>query len=302
MRDYGTQSLRTAYEQGWAIGAFSTYTQEITQAICLAAQDAGRPVILQAGASAFAHAGPAELAAQAVLAADLAGVPVGVHLDHSRDLAQIQACLQAGYTSVMVDGSHLPFEQNVALTRAAVEAARPHGAWVEAELGAIPGDEDRSQHSVVGELTDPARAEELVARTGVDALAVAVGNVHGTAALPAPLDLALLARLRAVVPVPLVLHGASGLPVSELDAARALGVAKVNVNTELRIAFLTALEQSLPAVRATADVATALGRAREAVRAVVLAKMTALSDLAAPVHPPNPALTDTTSVDQVPSR
>ena len=108
MRDHGTQTLRMAYDQGCALGAFSTYTQEITQAICRAAQDAGRPVILQAGASAFGHAGRAELAAQAVLAADLAGVPVGVHLDHSRDLAEIFACLDAGYTSVMVDGSHLP--------------------------------------------------------------------------------------------------------------------------------------------------------------------------------------------------
>jgi tagatose 1,6-diphosphate aldolase GatY/KbaY len=278
VRDRGTATLRAAYEQGWAIGAFSTYTQEITQAICLAAKDAGRPVIVQAGASAFTHAGLHQLAAQAVLAADLAEVPVGVHLDHSRDLAQIRACLEAGYTSVMVDGSHLPFDENVALTRATVEAAAPYGAWVEAELGAIPGDEDRSQHAAAGELTDPARAEELVARTGVDALAVAVGNVHGTAAEPRPLDLELLARLRAVVPVPLVLHGASGLPVHELDAARRLGVAKVNVNTELRHAFLAALAEALPDVRPTADVATALGRGRDAVRAVVHRTILALHD------------------------
>jgi len=278
MRDHGTQTLRMAYEQGWALGAFSTYTQEITQAICRAAQDAGRPVILQAGASAFGHAGRAELAAQAVLAADLAGVPVGVHLDHSRDLAEIFACLDAGYTSVMVDGSHLPFEENVALTRAAVAAAGPHGAWVEGELGAIPGDEDRSLHAQAGDLTDPRRAEEFVARTGVDALAVAVGNVHGTAAEPGPLDLHLLARLRSVVPVPLVLHGASGLPLQDLTAARRLGVAKVNVNTELRVAFLDAIAEAVPEARPTADLASALARARDAVRSVVHAKILALVD------------------------
>jgi len=277
MRDRGTATLATAYGQGWAIGAFSTYTLEITQAICRAAQEIGAPVIIQAGASAFSHAGMAELAAQAVLAADRAGVPVGVHLDHSRDLAQITACLEAGYTSVMVDGSHLPFEDNVALTHETVALAAAHGAWVEGELGAIPGDEDVSLSITAGELTDPARAEEFAARTGVDALAVAVGNVHGTAAGPTPLDLDRLKAIRAVVPVPLVLHGASGLPLSELQAACTLGVAKVNVNTELRVAFLAALADALPEVTPGADVARALARARSAVQDAVRTKITSLS-------------------------
>jgi len=277
MRDRGTATLATAYGQGWAIGAFSTYTLEITQAICRAAQEIGAPVIIQAGASAFSHAGMAELAAQAVLAADRAGVPVGVHLDHSRDLAQITACLEAGYTSVMVDGSHLPFEDNVALTHETVALAAAHGAWVEGELGAIPGDEDVSLSITAGELTDPARAEEFAARTGVDALAVAVGNVHGTAAGPTPLDLDRLKAIRAVVPVPLVLHGASGLPLSELQAACTLGVAKINVNTELRVAFLAALADALPEVTPGADVARALARARSAVQDAVRAKIAELS-------------------------
>jgi ketose-bisphosphate aldolase len=279
MRDRGTGTLSTAYEQGWALGAFSTYTQEITQAICRAAQDAGRPAILQSGASAFSHAGMAELAAQAVLAADLATVPVGVHLDHSHDMAQIEFCLQAGYTSVMVDGSHLPFEENVELTRTAVALGAAHGAWVEGELGSVPRDEDVSQTIPAAELTDPARAEEVAARTGIDALAVAVGNVHGTASHPTPLDLDRLRAIRAVVPLPLVLHGASGLPEHELRAARPLGVAKVNVNTELRVAFLAAIAQTLPEVTPGADVARALHRAREAVEAVVRAKMSVLTDV-----------------------
>lgn len=278
MRDFGTGILARAYEQGWALGAFSTYTQEITQAICRAAEHTGQPVIIQAGASAFSHAGMAELAAQAVLAADLTEVPIGVHLDHSRDLSKIATCLQAGYTSVMVDGSHLPFEDNVALTSEAVAIAEKHGAWVEGELGSIPGDEDVSRSIAAGELTDPARAEEFVTRTGVNALAVAVGNVHGTAAGPTPLDLDRLEAIRAVVSVPLVLHGASGLPVHELQAARALGVAKVNVNTELRVAFLAALADALPEVTPSADLASALGRARDAVEAVVRNKITALTD------------------------
>jgi tagatose 1,6-diphosphate aldolase GatY/KbaY len=277
VRDRGTDTLRAAYAQGWSLGAFSTYTQEITQAICLAAEDLGCPVILQAGASAFSHAGCAQLAAQALLAADLAGVPVGVHLDHSRSLEEIRACLDAGYTSVMVDGSHLPFADNIALTQSVVAAAAPYGAWVEGELGAIPGDEDRSERTGPGELTDPGLAEEFVARTGVDALAVAVGNVHGTAADPVPLDLELLARLASLVPVPLVLHGASGLPAAELEAAVGLGVAKVNVNTELRTAFLGAIERALPAAQPSSDVAAALVAAREAVREVVRTKLRQLT-------------------------
>jgi len=292
MRDRGMESLRTAQAQGWALGAFSTYTQESTQAICLAGEDTGRPLILQAGASAFAHAGRAQLAAQALLAADMAGVPVGVHLDHSRDLGEIRECLQAGYTSVMVDGSHLPFEDNVELTRAAVQAASMHGAWVEGELGAVPGDEDRSEHTPPGQLTDPRRAEEFVDRTGVDALAVAIGNVHGTAAEPTPLNLELLSRLHAAIPVPLVLHGASGLPHHELRDAVRLGVAKVNVNTELRAAFLAALTEALPAVRPTADLARALATARDAVRAAVRDTVHRLTD------PHYPAAASPSSTDR----
>jgi len=281
VRDLGPQSLYDAACDGRAVGAFSTYTMEQTQAICLAAEEAGQPVIIQAGASAFAHSRLAELGPQALLAADLARVRVGVHLDHSRDLAQVRAALEAGYTSVMVDGSHLPFEDNVAMTSAAVVAARTHGAWVEGELGAVPGHEDRSVVTASGaaaDLTDPALAEQFVARTGVHALAVAVGNVHGTAHEARPLDLDLLRRLHAVVDRPLVLHGASGLPSHELHAARALGVAKVNVNTELRAAFLGALERGLPTARPAVDLAVLLGAARDAVRAVVLAVIHELSD------------------------
>lgn len=277
VRDRGSDSLRVAHAEGWALGAFSTYNLEFTQGIVRAAEEADSPVIVAAGASAFAHAGLHELAAQALLAADLAKTPVGVHLDHSRDLSQIQACLAAGYTSVMVDGSHLPFEDNVTLTSSAVEAARPYGAWVEGELGAVAGDEDRSEWTSSAELTDVARAEEFAHRTGVDALAVAVGNVHGTASGAPVLDMDLLASLHAVVPVPLVLHGASGLSDAELAAVRRRGVAKVNVNTELRAAFLRAMSQALSDVTATADVARALQLARDAVASVVRHKIRALS-------------------------
>jgi len=145
----------------------------------------------------------------------------------------------------MVDGSHLPFEQNVALTRAVVEEAHALGTWVEGELGALAGDEDSSSGATAGETTDPGLAAQFVERTGVDALAVAVGNVHGFTEVPVHLDLDLLQRIAAVVSVPLVLHGASGLPDREVAAAVALGVAKVNINAELRRAHVEALTEAL---------------------------------------------------------
>ena len=173
MLDHGLASLTTARADGRALAAFSTYNLEITMAVCRAAESTGLPVILQAGSSTFQHAGRDNLVSVAFQGARQAKVPVGVHLDHSRDIEEIRYCIEAGYTSVMVDGSNLPFEENIALTREVVKFATPRGVWVEGELGAIPGDEDRSVNAVASELTDPALADEFAERTGVAALAVA---------------------------------------------------------------------------------------------------------------------------------
>jgi ketose-bisphosphate aldolase len=202
---------------------------------------------------------------------------MGVHLDHSRDIEEIRHCIEAGYTSVMVDGSSLPFEENLALTREVVNLAAPRGVWVEGELGAIPGDEDRSVQAFASELTDPALAGEFAERTGVAALAVAVGNVHGIASTPRPLDLDRLAQIQARVPVPLVLHGASGLPSRELLAAIATGVAKVNINTELRQAFLTSLTRAPADAVEAADLGRVLGDAVRAIQHVAESKISLLA-------------------------
>ena len=277
MIDAGLGSLQAAYEGGRALAAFSTYGLESTMGIVQAAEAAGVPVIVQAGSSTFAHAGRSALATLALRAAQESTVPVGLHLDHSRDLDEIAWCVDSGYTSVMVDGSSLAFEDNVELTRKAVAIGSSNGVWVEGELGSIPGDEDRSVVTEVGDMTDPDRAREFVERTGVDALAVAVGNVHGTAAEPQPLALDLLARIRAAVPVPLVLHGASGVPERELRGALARGVAKVNINTELRQALLAAYIGLDDEIVAKADLARALAQGVTAVRDVALQKINVLS-------------------------
>lgn len=271
----GTSMLRDLRRTGRAVAAITTYTLESTRAIVSAAEQAAQPVILQAGSSSYAAVGRDVLAAACLAAARAASVPVGVHLDHSTDRKEISDCLGLGYTSVMVDGSHLPFEQNVDLTRAVVEEAHACGTWVEGELGALAGNEDSSSGATPGEMTDPDLAAEFVARTGVDALAVAVGNVHGFTDAPVRLDLELLGRIARVVDAPLVLHGASGLPDHEVADAVALGVVKVNSNAELRRAHLVALRAGLPG--SGDDVRTLQERAVAAMSAVALDKIAPLT-------------------------
>jgi tagatose 1,6-diphosphate aldolase GatY/KbaY len=264
MLDHGPGALRDARAEGWALGAFSVYNLEGAQAVCAAAELEGTPVIVQAGSSAFAYAGRRALAGLAVGTAADSSARIGVHLDHARELEEIRACLELGYSSVMVDGSALSFEDNVRLTRTVVQAAHAAGAWVEGELAGIAGDEDRSAETAARALTDPAAAEAFVARTGVDALAVAIGNVHGISARPVTLDFDRLAAIRDRLDVPLVLHGASGLPAAQLAEAVDLGVAKVNVNTELRRALKHAL-LALGAAPPDGDsMAELLGPARQA--------------------------------------
>jgi ketose-bisphosphate aldolase len=241
----GSRILADARAQGRAVPGFTAYTLEGIRAIREAAERLGLPVIVQAGSSSFRGVGRDSLAAAALAAARQASVPVGVHLDHSRDREEISACIALGYTSVMIDGSHLPFEENVALTRAVVDEAHAAGVWVEAELGGLAGDEDASSDAVSAALTDPEEAAAFARRTGVDALAVAVGTVHGFSATPVVVDLDRLRAIAARVTVPLVLHGASGLPDHVLTAAVAAGVAKVNVNAELRRAYVDALAAGL---------------------------------------------------------
>jgi fructose-bisphosphate aldolase class II/tagatose 1,6-diphosphate aldolase GatY/KbaY len=271
----GTGVLVEAARSGTAVAAITTYTLESTRAVCLAAERAGRAAIIQAGSSSFGAVGVELLAAAALAAAEQASVPVGVHLDHATDVDEIERCIRLGYTSVMVDGSHLPFEANIALTRGVVERAHAAGVWVEGELGALAGDEDATTDARATEFTDPDQAAEFAARTGVDALAVAVGNVHGFTAEPVRLDLDRLRTIAGRTPVPLVLHGASGLADTDVLGAVAAGVVKVNINAELRRAHVEALRANL---EARGDDVRALQRAAiEAMSSVALEKIRLLA-------------------------
>jgi tagatose 1,6-diphosphate aldolase GatY/KbaY len=222
-------------------------------------------VLIQAGSSAFRHAGRRELATICVGLASSSRALVGVHLDHCRDLAEIDACLELGYTSVMFDGSHLPYEENVALTREVVARSHACGAWVEAELVGTAGDEDVSTGAAAEALTVPHEARDFVAATGVDVLAVSIGNVHGFTPREPIIDLSRLEAIRELTKIPLALHGASGLSPTTIQACTRRGIAKINVNTELRFAYLEAFAAALPDAIERVDLAAALAVGRDAV-------------------------------------
>ncbi len=264
--------LHAASAGGYAIGGFNVYNLEGARAVVAAAEAERSPAMLQIHPSALAHGG-APLVALCMEAARAADVPFAVHLDHSGAPDAIRAALEAGVASVMADGSHLPYEENLAFTAAMAALAHTRGAAVEGELGRLAGSEDGlTVPEYQAKLTDPDRAADFVARTGIDTLAVCIGNVHGHYRGAPQLDFARLERLRWTVPIPLVLHGASGLPAPMVRRAIELGVCKLNVNTEVRDAYLAALADGVSAGERP-DLLELMQAATDAMQAVVAAKL-----------------------------
>jgi fructose-bisphosphate aldolase class II len=233
-----------ARTRGVGVGAFNVITLEHAEAIVAGAEQAGAPVILQISENAvkFHRGRLAPIAAAAAAVATLATVPVSLHLDHVEDTALLHQAADAGMSSVMFDASKLDYEANVAATRAAVEWAHAHGLHLEAELGEVGG---KDGAHAPGVRTDPDEAAAYVAATGVDALAVAVGSSHAMTTRTARLDHDLIADLCEAVPVPLVLHGSSGVADDELRSAVAAGIVKVNIGTILNVAFTAAVRETL---------------------------------------------------------
>jgi tagatose 1,6-diphosphate aldolase GatY/KbaY len=241
--------LLAARRAGTAVGAFTCYDLETATAVLRAAEETDAGVILLIGARSHAEPGGDLLLAALVAAAGRSPAAACVQLDHCDDLAAIEAAFAAGAGAALADGSALPYEQNAELVARAVATGRRHGAVVEAELGGIAGDEDVAAAMAAGALTDPSEAPRFMAQTGAGCLAVSIGNVHGIYREPPALDWARLDAIRAGVSVPLSLHGASGLPADQVRRAIAAGVAKINVNTDLRDAYLAATAEAIgPAV------------------------------------------------------
>ncbi|MFF8864143.1 ketose-bisphosphate aldolase [Streptomyces sp. NPDC015139] len=259
-----------------AVAAFNVITLEHVEAVVAGAEAADAPVVLQVSENAvkYRYGRLLPLARAAVAAAERAAVPVALHLDHVQSDDLLRQAPGAGFSSVMYDAARLPYADNLAATRAAADWAHARGLWIEAELGEVGGKpgQDGSRTSprsvrdahAPGARTDPRQAQDFVAGSGVDALAVAIGSVHAMTTRTAALDHALLERLSAALDLPLVLHGSSGVPDDGLVAAVGGGIAKVNVGTALNAAMTGAVREFLAAHPEAVDSRKYLGVGREA--------------------------------------
>ena len=260
--------ITRAAEARSAVAAFNIITLEHVEAVIAGAEAAGAPVVLQVSENAvkFRYGRLAPLARAAVAAAERADVPVALHLDHVQSDDLLRQAPGAGFSSVMYDAARLPYAENLAATRAATDWAHSQGLWIEAELGQVGGKDGSlplDAHAP-GARTDPDQGRDFVTRTGVDALAVAIGSVHAMTTRSAALDHVLLRRLSAALGVPLVLHGSSGVPDDGLVAAVADGIAKVNVGTALNVAMTSAIRTFLAAHPQAVDSRKYLSVGREA--------------------------------------
>jgi len=238
--------IEPAFRNGYAIGAFNTFNAETTQTIIEAATALNAPVMLLLGNWDWGLLGLETYTEIITHYARKAPIPVTWHLDHARSLDVVKEAVEAGYTSVMIDGSYLPFEENVAITQAAVALARPRGIGVEGELGGIGHAEAAGAEGTEVGFTDPEAAHRFCRQTGVDMLAVSIGNAHGIYKVAPQLDIDLLRRIRAVAEsTPLVLHGGSTTPPDQVRAAVTAGIAKVNIASELWVSYARTMRQAL---------------------------------------------------------
>lgn len=269
-----TELMEKAEAGKYAVGAFNCNNMEIVQAIVEAAEEERSPVIVQASQGAIKYAGLPYIATMTKLAASRASVPVALHLDHGTSFAQVVQCIEQGFSSVMIDGSQLELEENIALTNKVIEVARSVGVSVEAELGKIGGTEDDISVSARdATMTDPEEAKYFVECTGVDALAVAIGTAHGQYKGIPELDFERLAKIRELVDIPIVLHGSSGVPDEALRKAVELGVRKINIDTNIREAFVKGVREVLAEKPKEIDPRKILGPAKAEMKAIIREKI-----------------------------
>ncbi|MFA5124468.1 MAG: class II fructose-bisphosphate aldolase [Patescibacteria group bacterium] len=244
--------INGAQQGKYALGAFNTSNLEVTLGIIRGAVARKSPVIVQVSESAIKYAGLTNITELIKIIATTDGkrIPIAIHLDHGHSFKVVVDCVKAGFSSVHIDGSDLPFEQNVALTKKAAVFAHSHGVWAQAELGAMLGKEGTVLKNVPKDpntyMTDPAKVKEFIRRTGVDTLAVSVGTMHGYYRGKEKIDFPRLKKIQQEIPqTPLVLHGASGLADGDLRSAAKFGVRIVNIDTDLRRAFTQELRRTI---------------------------------------------------------
>lgn len=236
------QMMKKADSEGYAIGAFNVENMEMVMAVIRACEELRAPAILQTTPSTVKYAGLDMYYANVAAAAKRASVPIALHLDHGNSFDLAMQALRIGYTSIMIDGSKLELDENIALSKRVADACRPSNIPVEAELGKVGGKEDDLSCDDPG-YTDPDDAVRFVNETGVTSLAVAIGTAHGIYKGEPKLDVQRLSEIRKVVSIPLVLHGASGVPDEAVRDCIKRGISKVNFATELRIAFSDGIKE-----------------------------------------------------------
>ena len=256
------EMMKQAQAGAYAVGAFNAENLEMVQAIVAAAEAENAPVIIQTTPGTLKYAGPECFAGLVSRLARDAKVPVALHLDHGNSYELAEKCAREGYTSLMIDGSKLPFEENIALTRSVVEMAG--SLPVEAELGTVGGKEDGMEAKP--QYTDPDEAAEFVNRTGISSFAVAIGTAHGVYKGEPKLDLDRLSEVRAKVDIPLVLHGTSGVPADQVRECIRRGICKVNYATDLRQVFTEAVRKALADLPDAFDPKKYLAEGRKAVQ------------------------------------
>jgi fructose-bisphosphate aldolase class II len=269
-----TELLLQANREGYAVGAFNANNMEIIQAIIEAAEKENSPVIMQASQGAIKYAGLEFITGMVKIAARATRIPVALHLDHGTDFDQVVRCIRSGFSSVMYDGSKLPLEQNIAITNKVLEITRPIGVSVEAELGKIGGTEDDVHVSDREAMyTDPEEARYFVENTGVESLAIAIGTAHGQYHGDPKLDFVRLKKIKDLVKIPIVLHGSSGVSDESVRKAISLGVCKVNIDTNIREAFVGEMRRIMEENPQEIDPRKLLGPARDAVVAIIREKI-----------------------------
>ena len=259
------EMMKKAQAGGYAIGAFNAENLEMVQAIIAAAEAENAPVMIQTTPGTLTYAGPKCFAGIVSRMARDAKVPVALHLDHGNSYELAEECAREGYTSLMIDGSKLPFGDNVEITRRVVEMAK--GLPVEAELGTVGGKEDGMEAKP--QYTDPDEAADFVNRTGISSFAVAIGTAHGVYKGEPKLDLERLSAVREKVSIPLVLHGTSGVPEDQVRECIRRGICKVNYATDLRIAFTAGVKKAIEEQPAAFDPKKYLAEGRKAVQSRV---------------------------------
>lgn len=269
-----TEMLKKAKAEGYAVGQFNINNLEFTQAILQAAETEKSPVILGVSEGAGRYIGGFKTVVKMVegLMEDYnITVPVAIHLDHGSSFDKCKEAIDAGFTSVMIDASHDPFEENVATTSKVVEYAHSKGVSVEAELGTVGGQEDDVSGSII--YADANECDQLVKRTGIDCLAPALGSVHGPYKGEPNLGFKEMEEIGNLAGVPLVLHGGTGIPTKDIQKSISLGTAKINVNTENQIASAKVVREVLAAKPNEYDPRKYLGPARDAIKETVIGKM-----------------------------